>query len=156
MELCLLIKKNVYIPCGPSITDCPETHRKPAAGFRQVFCKDNITGNSSPTVTYLIVFSSKKVGITSDFVYLPKTCRGGFPEVSGQSIIDGPHGTSILLKSSCRKTWLFRLLYIYLKNKIIPEYHEHIAYCMAFRWQMKDTLDGAYESTSFWQVELSL
>ena len=45
----------------------------------------------------------------------------------------------------------FSSCYIF-SNKILPEYHEHIAYCMAFRWQMKDTLDGAYESTSFWQV----
>ena len=49
----------------------------------------------------------------------------------------------------------FSSCYIF-SNKILPEYHEHIAYCMAFRWQMKDTLDGAYESTSFWQVEWSL
>ena len=63
------------------------------AGFWYI---DKITGNSSAD---LIAHRSKRAGITSDFVYFSKTCRkpvaGGFPEVSGQSVIDGPHGTWI-------------------------------------------------------------
>ena len=69
------------LPCGPSMMDCPET-----SGNRQ---------RRFPDFSINKFFFEKKNTLIKNSGTCRKPAgnlRGRFPEVSGQSIIDGPHG----------------------------------------------------------------
>ena len=102
-----------YIPCGPSMMDCPVTSGNRPQGFPGGF--RHVSSKETKSLVIPAVFELYTVKSTR-WLELPvilsiyqkpagnllETSRAGFQrflEVSGQSILDGPHGAYLFYRS---------------------------------------------------------